>query len=70
MTLTRQAGKPPTSNDSPRVDNHCHISMTEYADIQNPTVVSVTLEEFLTALNLGVIKKLIFGTDCPGERPA
>jgi len=42
--------------------------MTEYADIKNPTVVSVTLEEFLTALNLGAINKIILGTDYQGVR--
>ena len=35
----------------PRVDYHCHISMTEYSDIDNPTVVSVTAEEFLADLD-------------------
>lgn len=35
----------------PRVDYHCHISMIEYADIENPTLVSVTKEEFIPDLD-------------------
>ena len=63
MTLTKQADKPATSNDSPRVDYHCHISMTEYADIENPTVVSVTLEEFLADLNEAGFQKAVVLSD-------
>ena len=33
------------------MDYHCHISMTEYSDIENPTLVSVTVEEFLADLD-------------------
>ncbi len=63
MTLTRQADKPTTSNDSPKVDYHCHISMTEYADIENPTVVSVTLEEFLADLDEAGFQKAVVLSD-------
>ncbi len=34
-----------------KVDYHCHISMMEYADIANPTLVSVTSEEFIADLD-------------------
>jgi len=63
LTLTRQADKPVTGNDSPRVDYHCHISMTEYADIENPTVVSVTLEEFLADLDEAGFQKAVVLSD-------
>lgn len=33
------------------VDYHCHISMTEYADIERPTVVSVDKDEFIADLD-------------------
>ena len=33
------------------MDYHCHISMTEYSDPENPTLVSVTAEEFLADLD-------------------
>jgi len=48
---------------SPRVDYHCHISMTEYSDIEHPTVVSVTLEEFLADLDEAGIEKAVVLAD-------
>lgn len=47
----------------PRVDYHCHISMTEYADIENPTVVSVIKEEFIADLDEGGIDKAVVLSD-------
>lgn len=38
-------------SSAPRVDYHCHISMMEYSDIENPTVISVTKEEFIADLD-------------------
>ena len=32
------------------MDYHCHISITEYSDPENPTLVSVSTEEFLADL--------------------
>jgi predicted TIM-barrel fold metal-dependent hydrolase len=48
---------------TPRVDYHCHISMTEYSDIENPTVVSVTKEEFLADLDEAGIEKAVVLSD-------
>lgn len=35
----------------PKVDYHCHISITEYTDPANPTIISVSVEEFLADLD-------------------
>ena len=35
----------------PRVDYHCHTSITEYSNPENPTLVSVSVEEFLADLD-------------------
>ena len=54
MSLSYQDVKEETGRrkvSAPRVDYHCHISMTEYADIEHPTVVSVTKEEFVADLD-------------------
>ncbi|MEE8355639.1 MAG: amidohydrolase family protein [Candidatus Bathyarchaeia archaeon] len=45
------------------MDYHCHISMTEYADIENPTVVSVTLEEFIADLDEAGFQKAVVLSD-------
>lgn len=45
------------------MDYHCHISMTEYSDIQHPTVVSVTLEEFLADLDEAGIERAVLLAD-------
>jgi predicted TIM-barrel fold metal-dependent hydrolase len=47
----------------PKVDYHCHISMTEYADIEHPTVVSVTREEFLADLDEAGIDRAVVLSD-------
>ena len=43
----------------PRVDYHCHISMTEYADPDRPTRLSVSKEEFLADLQEAGIDKAV-----------
>jgi predicted TIM-barrel fold metal-dependent hydrolase len=48
---------------APRVDYHCHISMTEYADIEHPTVVSVTLEEFVADLDEAGFERAVVLSD-------
>jgi predicted TIM-barrel fold metal-dependent hydrolase len=48
---------------APRVDYHCHISMTEYADIEHPTVVSVTMEEFLADLDEAGFERAVVLSD-------
>jgi predicted TIM-barrel fold metal-dependent hydrolase len=63
MTLVRQNDKYPERKEAPRVDYHCHISMTEYADIENPTVVSVNLEEFLADLDEAGFQKAVVLSD-------
>ncbi|MDH5200103.1 MAG: amidohydrolase family protein [Candidatus Bathyarchaeota archaeon] len=45
------------------MDYHCHISMTEYADIEHPTVVSVTREEFLADLDEAGIDRAVVLSD-------
>jgi len=45
------------------VDYHCHISMTEYADIEHPTVISVTMEEFVADLDEADIDRAIVLSD-------
>ena len=47
----------------PRVDYHCHISITEYSDPANPTIISVTQEEFLADLKEGGIDKAVILSD-------
>ncbi len=47
----------------PRVDYHCHISITEYADPENPTVIEVTKEEFLADLAEAGIDKAVVLSD-------
>jgi predicted TIM-barrel fold metal-dependent hydrolase len=42
-----------------RVDYHCHISMTEYADPDHPTRLSVSKEEFLADLHEAGIDKAV-----------
>jgi predicted TIM-barrel fold metal-dependent hydrolase len=47
----------------PRVDYHCHISMTEYSDPAHPTVVSVSRDEFLADLGEAGIDKAVVLSD-------
>ncbi|MCW4050538.1 MAG: amidohydrolase [Candidatus Bathyarchaeota archaeon] len=47
----------------PKVDYHCHISITEYSDPANPTVIGVTREEFLADLQEAGIDKAIVLSD-------
>lgn len=56
MDLLRKTGLP-------RVDYHCHISITEYSDPANPTVISVGREEFLADLQEAGIDKAVVLSD-------
>jgi len=47
----------------PKVDYHCHISITEYSDPRNPTVIQVSQEEFLADLLEAGIDKAIVLSD-------
>ncbi len=47
----------------PKVDYHCHISMTEYADPSNPTVITVSREEFIADLDEAEIDKAVILSD-------
>lgn len=47
----------------PKVDYHCHISITEYSDPGNPAIVSVSREEFLADLNEAGIDKAVILSD-------
>ncbi|MBS7630264.1 amidohydrolase [Candidatus Bathyarchaeota archaeon] len=48
---------------SPRVDYHCHISMKEYADIDHPTIVTVSKEEFISDLDAAGFDKAVVLSD-------
>lgn len=48
---------------TPKVDYHCHISIVEYADPENPTVISVTPEEFVADLDEAGITKAVVLSD-------
>jgi hypothetical protein len=45
------------------VDYHCHISMTEYANIEHPTVVSVDKDEFIADLDEAGIGRAVVLSD-------
>jgi len=45
------------------VDYHCHISMTEYADIEHPTVVSVDKDEFIADLDEAGVGRAVVLSD-------
>ncbi|MBN2336576.1 hypothetical protein JXL21_13540, partial [Candidatus Bathyarchaeota archaeon] len=47
----------------PKVDYHCHISITEYTDPANPTVISVSRDEFLADLHEAGIDKAVVLSD-------
>jgi predicted TIM-barrel fold metal-dependent hydrolase len=47
----------------PKVDYHCHINITEYSDPANPTVISVSKEEFIADLKEGGIDKAVILSD-------
>ena len=47
----------------PKVDYHCHISITEYTDPVHPTIISVSVEEFLADLDEAGIRKAIVLSD-------
>ena len=51
------------SRGIPKVDYHCHISITEYSDPANPTVISVSKEEFLADLQEAGIDKAVVLSD-------
>jgi predicted TIM-barrel fold metal-dependent hydrolase len=43
----------------PKVDYHCHINITEYTDPAHPTIISVSVEEFLADLDEADIRKAV-----------
>ena len=47
----------------PKVDYHCHISITEYSDPVNPTIVAVSLEEFQADLQEAGFDKAVVLSD-------
>jgi len=47
----------------PKVDYHCHISITEYSDPANPTIISVSKEEFIADLEEAGIDKAVVLSD-------
>lgn len=47
----------------PKVDYHSHISITEYSDPANPTIIGVTQEEFKTDLHEAGIDKAVVLSD-------
>ncbi len=49
--------------DLPKVDYHCHISITEYSDPANPSIISVSKEEFIADLSEAGIDKAIILSD-------
>lgn len=63
LLLKDRSGPGTRPRGLPKVDYHCHISMTEYADIEHPTVVSVTREEFLADLDEAGIDRAVVLSD-------
>jgi len=63
LLLKDRRGPGPKPRSLPKVDYHCHISMTEYTDIEHPTVVSVTREEFLADLDEAGINRAVVLSD-------
>jgi len=63
MTMMRQDERTDAQFEPQKVDYHCHITMTEYADIENPTRVSVTLEEFIADLDEAGFQKAVVLSD-------
>jgi predicted TIM-barrel fold metal-dependent hydrolase len=61
VVLTRQ--QVVEKRSIPKVDYHCHISMTEYTDPANPTIVTVSKEEFIADLQEAGIDKAIVLSD-------
>jgi len=51
------------ASNLPKVDYHCHISITEYTDPTHPTVITVSSEEFLADLDEAGIDKAIVLSD-------
>lgn len=47
----------------PKVDYHCHVSITEYSDPANPTIIGVTQEEFKADLHEAGIDKAVVLSD-------
>lgn len=47
----------------PKVDYHCHISITEYSDPANPTIITVSKEEFVADLQEAGIDKAVVLSD-------
>jgi len=47
----------------PKVDYHCHISITEYSDPANPTIIAVSKDEFIADLQEAEIDKAVVLSD-------
>jgi len=47
----------------PKVDYHCHISITEYSDPSNPSIIRVSRDEFLADLREAGIDKAVVLSD-------
>ena len=59
----REGGSHRKPSGLPKVDYHCHISITEYTDPARPTIISVSVEEFLADLDEAGIEKAVVLSD-------
>ena len=59
----REGGGHRKPSGLPKVDYHCHISITEYTDPARPTIISVSVEEFLADLDEAGIEKAVVLSD-------
>lgn len=59
LTILQEEQKRVKPSDLPKVDYHCHISITEYTDPEHPTVITVSSEEFLADLDEAGIEKAV-----------
>jgi predicted TIM-barrel fold metal-dependent hydrolase len=60
-TLTRQVTL--TNSGIPKVDYHCHLSITEYSDPANPSVITVSKDEIIADLLEADIDKAVILSD-------
>jgi len=63
MVQLREVGGSRKPTGLPKVDYHCHISITEYTDPAHPTIISVSVEEFLADLDEAGIEKAVVLSD-------
>ncbi len=61
--LNPKSGSKHRPSNLPKVDYHCHTSITEYTDPAHPTIVSVSIEEFLADLDEAGIEKAVVLSD-------